>query len=102
MSGIAEVLHNLGYEVEGSDLRESETTRRLGGLGIPITIGHRAENVKKADVVVISSAVDAGNPEVEAAKKMSIPVIPRAEMLAELARLKYAIKDPSGPHMYKS
>lgn len=91
MSGIAEVLNNLGYEVDGSDLKESETTRRLRKLGLRISIGHKAENVKKADVVVISSAVDSGNPEVMAAQKMSIPVIPRAEMLAELARLKYAV-----------
>lgn len=91
MSGIAEVLHNLGYTVVGSDLRESETTARLAGLGIDITIGHRAENVKDIDVVVTSSAVSAYNPEVEEAKRLSIPVIPRAEMLAELARLKYGI-----------
>ncbi|MBI5666139.1 MAG: UDP-N-acetylmuramate--L-alanine ligase [Nitrospirae bacterium] len=91
MSGIAEVLHNLGYEVEGSDLKESETTKRLAGMGISIKIGHRAENVKKSDVVVISSAVKSDNPEVEAARKLSIPVIPRAEMLAELARLKYGV-----------
>jgi UDP-N-acetylmuramate--alanine ligase len=91
MSGIAEVLHNLGYEVDGSDMKESETTKRLMGMGISISIGHRTENVKKADVVVISSAVSSSNPEVEAARKLSIPVIPRAEMLAELARLKYGV-----------
>lgn len=91
MSGIAEVLNNLGYEVEGSDLRDSETTKRLRELGIKIGIGHRAENIKSADVVVISSAVAADNPEVEAARRLSIPVIPRAEMLAELARLKYGV-----------
>ncbi len=91
MSGIAEVLHNLGYEVEGSDMKGSETTKRLMGMGISISIGHRAENVKKADVVVISSAVNSENPEVKAARKLSIPVIPRAEMLAELARLKYGV-----------
>ncbi|UCD34878.1 MAG: UDP-N-acetylmuramate--L-alanine ligase [Nitrospiraceae bacterium] len=91
MSGIAEVLHNLGYEVDGSDLRESETTKRLKGMGISVNIGHRVENVKKSDVVVISSAVDINNPELEAARKMSIPIIPRAEMLAELARLKYGV-----------
>ncbi|MBI4682462.1 MAG: UDP-N-acetylmuramate--L-alanine ligase [Nitrospirae bacterium] len=91
MSGIAEVLHNLGYEVEGSDMNESETTKRLKGMGINISIGHKTENVKKADVVVISSAVNSVNPEVIAARKMSIPVIPRAEMLAELARLKYGV-----------
>ncbi|HDZ84371.1 MAG TPA: UDP-N-acetylmuramate--L-alanine ligase [Nitrospirae bacterium] len=91
MSGIAEVLRNLGYEVDGSDLRESEITKRLGELGININIGHSEENIKNADVVVISSAVALDNPEVMAARKMSIPVIPRAEMLAELARLKYGV-----------
>lgn len=91
MSGIAEVLNNLGYEVHGSDLRDSETTRRLRELGIDIKTGHNANNLTNADVVVTSSAVSPDNPEVEAARKLSIPVIPRAEMLAELARLKYAI-----------
>jgi len=91
MSGIAEVLNNLGYEVHGSDLRETETTRRLRELGINIKIGHIADNLTNANVVVTSSAVSTDNPEVEAARKLSIPVIPRAEMLAELARLKYAI-----------
>jgi UDP-N-acetylmuramate--alanine ligase len=91
MSGIAEVLKNLGYEVTGSDLKESETTRRLKTLGIHVTIGHGAENIKDAHVVVISSAVSSDNPEVLAARKQSIPVIPRAEMLAEIARLKYGV-----------
>ncbi|MDH4028745.1 MAG: UDP-N-acetylmuramate--L-alanine ligase [Nitrospirota bacterium] len=91
MSGIAEVLKNIGYKVGGSDLKESETVSRLRDLGITVNIGHRAENIKGADVVVVSSAVSADNPEVEAARKLSIPVIPRAEMLAELARLKYGI-----------
>lgn len=91
MSGIAEVLHNLGYDVTGSDMRESETTIRLRELGIRIFIGHHASNVGRSHVVVISSAVSAGNPEVVAAKRKSIPVIPRAEMLAELGRLKYGI-----------
>lgn len=91
MSGIAEVLNNLGYEIDGSDLRESEVTKRLRGLGINISIGHKTENVRNADVVVISSAVSSDNPEVETARKLSIPVIPRAEMLAELARLKYGV-----------
>lgn len=91
MSGIAEVLKNLGYEVRGSDSKESDTIRRLRTLGINISIKHDAENVKGAHVVVISSAVSADNPEVVAARKQSIPVIPRAEMLAELARLKYAV-----------
>ncbi len=91
MSGIAEVLRNLGYEVDGSDLKESETVRRLREIGINISIGHKAENIKNTDVVVTSSAVSRDNPEVKIAKKMSIPVIPRAEMLAELARMKYGI-----------
>jgi UDP-N-acetylmuramate--alanine ligase len=91
MSGIAEVLKNLGYEVRGSDLKESETTKRLESIGINITIGHRAENITNAHVVVVSSAVSPDNPEVIAARNQSIPVIPRAEMLAELARLKYGI-----------
>ncbi len=91
MSGIAEVLHNLGYEVTGSDIKESETTNRLRKLGIKIFIGHNGENIDSAHVVVISSAVSADNPEVLEAKQRSIPVIPRAEMLAELGRLKYGI-----------
>jgi UDP-N-acetylmuramate--alanine ligase len=91
MSGIAEVLHNLGYEVTGSDLKESETTRRLWALGIKVHIGHNAENVDDAHVLVTSSAVLGNNPEVMEARRKSIPVIPRAEMLAELARLKYGI-----------
>ncbi|MGE5239452.1 MAG: UDP-N-acetylmuramate--L-alanine ligase [Chloroflexota bacterium] len=91
MSGIAEVLHNLGYEVTGSDLRESETTSRLRGLGVKVAIGHDGENVDHAHVVVISSAVSPDNPEVREARERGIPVIPRAEMLAELGRLKYGI-----------
>lgn len=91
MNGIAEVLKNLGYEVRGSDLKQSEATKRLQTLGINITIGHMAENVKGAHVVVVSSAISSDNPEVIAAKEQLIPVIPRAEMLAELARLKYGI-----------
>jgi UDP-N-acetylmuramate--alanine ligase len=91
MSGIAEVLINLGYAVSGSDLKESETTHRLESLGAQISIGHREENVGVTDVVVISSAVKKDNPEVQAAKRKKIPVIPRAEMLAELMRLKYAV-----------
>ncbi|MCK5512157.1 MAG: UDP-N-acetylmuramate--L-alanine ligase, partial [Thermodesulfovibrionia bacterium] len=79
MSGIAEVLKNLGYEVRGSDLKKSDTTRRLEALGIHITIGHSAENIKGAHVVVVSSAVSPDNPEIRAAKEQSIPVIPRAE-----------------------
>ncbi|ACG75039.1 UDP-N-acetylmuramate/alanine ligase [Anaeromyxobacter sp. K] len=91
MSGIAEVLLNLGYTVSGSDLRESETTRRLAGLGGRISYGHAAENVLQVDVVVISSAVKRDNPEVLEARRRKIPVIPRAEMLAELMRLKYGV-----------
>ncbi|MBI5188037.1 MAG: UDP-N-acetylmuramate--L-alanine ligase [Nitrospirae bacterium] len=91
MSGIAEVLHNLGYEVTGSDLRDSGTTRRLRELGIRVYIGHKAENIDNAHVVVVSSGVPGNNPEVLEAERRSIPVIPRAEMLAELARLKYGI-----------
>jgi len=91
MSGIAEVLLNLGYHVSGSDLRETEVTRRLASLGCEISYGHRKENVKEADVVVVSSAVRRGNPEVEIAEQRLIPVIPRAEMLAELMRMKVGI-----------
>jgi UDP-N-acetylmuramate--alanine ligase len=91
MSGIAEVLLNLGYAVSGSDAKESETTKRLRALGGKIEVGHRAENLGQADVVVVSSAVRGPNPEVQAAKSRAIPVIPRAEMLAELMRLKYGV-----------
>jgi UDP-N-acetylmuramate--alanine ligase len=91
MSGIAEVLYNLGYEVRGSDLQESPTVERLSGMGVKTYLGHRAENVKDAHVVVISSAVKEDNSEVKEARKQGIPVIPRAEMLAELGRLKYAV-----------
>jgi UDP-N-acetylmuramate--alanine ligase len=91
MSGIAEVLLNLGYRVGGSDLAESETTLRLRKAGADIAIGHRKENLRDADVVVTSSAVRPDNPEVAAAHERAIPVIPRAEMLAELMRLKYGV-----------
>jgi len=91
MSGIAEVLHNQGYQISGSDLRETEVTRRLRALGCEVAYGHRKENVKAADVVVVSSAIRRGNPEVEAAEQRLIPVIPRAEMLAELMRMKVGI-----------
>jgi UDP-N-acetylmuramate--alanine ligase len=91
MSGIAEVLLNLGYRVTGSDLAESDTTHRLQTLGAEIFFGHRAENLREADVVVTSSAVRRDNPEVLAAHGRLIPVIPRAEMLAELMRMKYSI-----------
>ncbi|MDP1922965.1 MAG: UDP-N-acetylmuramate--L-alanine ligase [Myxococcales bacterium] len=91
MSGIAEVLLNLGYQVSGSDLKESDVTRRLVTLGARIGFGHREENLQTSDVVVISSAVKKDNPEVIAARRRKIPVIPRAEMLAELMRLKYSV-----------
>jgi len=91
MSGIAEVLFNLGYKITGSDVRISDTTRRLENLGIKIFIGHRAENINGSDVVVYSSAVKRDNPEILYAKEKLIPVIPRAEMLAELMRMKYGI-----------
>ncbi|HYG67184.1 MAG TPA: UDP-N-acetylmuramate--L-alanine ligase, partial [Anaeromyxobacteraceae bacterium] len=91
MSGIAELLLNLGYAVSGSDLRESEITRRLAGLGGRIAQGHAAANVADADVVVISSAVRRDNPEVVEARARKIPVIPRAEMLAELMHLRQGI-----------
>jgi UDP-N-acetylmuramate--alanine ligase len=91
MSGIAEVLLNLGYKVSGSDLKSSAVTQRLGGLGATVHEGHRAENVAGAEVVVTSSAIAADNPEVTEAHKLHLPVIQRAEMLAELMRLKYGI-----------
>jgi len=91
MSGIAEVLLNLGYKVSGSDLRSSEITERLASLGGEIFYGHARENIANVDVVVISSAVHDDNPEVIEARERLIPVIPRAEMLAELMRMKYGI-----------
>ncbi len=91
MSGIAEVLLNLGYRVSGSDMKASDTTDRLKKIGGEIFIGHRAENITLPHVVVISSAVKKDNVEVIAAREKQIPVIPRAEMLAELMRLKYGV-----------
>jgi UDP-N-acetylmuramate--alanine ligase len=91
MSGIAEVLHNLGYVVSGSDLRENAVTRRLSALGVKVSIGHDARHVEDCDAVVVSSAVAADNPEVMAARRRRIPVVPRAEMLAELMRFRYGI-----------
>ncbi len=91
MSGIAELLLNLGYRVSGSDLRESEVTARLESMGAVIYRGHGKENLEGADVVVFSSAVPKDNPEILAAMDNFIPVIPRAEMLAELMRLKYGV-----------
>ena len=91
MSGIAEVLVNLGYEVQGSDLKPNQVTERLTQLGARVMIGHAAANVGEADVVVTSSAVSPDNPEVKAALAKRIPVVPRAEMLGELMRFRYAI-----------
>jgi UDP-N-acetylmuramate--alanine ligase len=91
MSGIAEVLLNLGYRVSGSDLKESDVTRRLAALGGRMQKGHSAEHVTAVDVVVFSSAVRKDNPEIVEARARKIPVIPRAEMLAELMRLKYGV-----------
>ena len=91
MSGIAELLANLGYEVSGSDEKASDMTERLARLGVRIAAGHDAAHVGNADVVVTSSAIQAGNPEVDEARRRGIPVIPRAEMLAELMRLRYGI-----------
>ncbi|WP_341704994.1 UDP-N-acetylmuramate--L-alanine ligase [Ferrovibrio sp.] len=91
MSGIAEVMHNLGYQVQGSDIAANYNVKRLRDLGITVFEGHRAENVEQAEVLVISSAVKADNPEVKAARARLIPVVRRAEMLGELMRLKWAI-----------
>src|ERR1700693_3117795 len=91
MSGIAEVLLNLGYKISGSDLKSSSVTHRLAGLGATIFEGHAPNNIAGAEVVVTSSAVAQENPEVVEAHKLHIPVIPRAEMLAELMRLKYGV-----------
>ena len=91
MSGIAEVLHNLGYAISGSDLSDSATLKRLSALGIKTHVGHESANVAGADAVVTSTAVQSGNPEVMAAREKRIPVVPRALMLAELMRLKQGI-----------
>lgn len=91
MSGLAEILRTLEFDVSGSDVRAGESTRRLERLGVHVDIGHRAGNVRAADVVVYSSAIAEHNPEIQAAKSQGIPVIPRAEMLAELMRVKYGI-----------
>ncbi|MEX2519772.1 MAG: UDP-N-acetylmuramate--L-alanine ligase, partial [Paracoccaceae bacterium] len=88
MSGIAEVLLNLGYQVQGSDLKASPITERLAGMGAKIFIGQKAENISGARVVVISSAIKSGNPELDAARLASLPIVRRAEMLAELMRLR--------------
>ena len=91
MSGIAEVLHNLGYGISGSDLSDSSTLQRLCGMGIKTFVGHAAQNLTNVDAVVTSTAVQADNPEVLAAREKKIPVVPRAMMLAELMRLKQGI-----------
>jgi UDP-N-acetylmuramate--alanine ligase len=91
MCGIAEVLANMGYRVSGSDMNDTEITRHLSKIGCAVTRGHRADNLAEADVVVVSSAIKGYNPEVEAARARQIPVIPRAEMLGELMRMKYAV-----------
>jgi UDP-N-acetylmuramate--alanine ligase len=91
MSGIAEVLHNLGYRVQGSDIAEGYNVARVREAGIPVSVGHDAENLGDAQVVVVSTAVGKDNPEVQAARGKLIPVVRRAEMLAELMRLRWAI-----------
>ena len=91
MSGIAEILHNLGYQVQGSDNAENANVLRLRGLGIPVEIGQRAENLGEARVVVVSSAIKPDNPEVVEARARFLPVVRRAEMLAELMRLKWSV-----------
>ena len=91
MSGIAEVLNNLGYSVQGSDIAEGANVARLRAAGIPVAIGHAAENLGSAQVIVVSTAVRRDNPEVQAARIRLLPVVRRAEMLAELMRLKWAI-----------
>jgi UDP-N-acetylmuramate--alanine ligase len=91
MSGLAEILHTLEFDVSGSDLRENDITRRLAVMGVRIDIGHRPENIRRSDVVVFSSAIAQDNPEVLEARACGIPVIGRAEMLAELMRVKYGV-----------
>src|SRR5260221_12964564 len=91
MCGIAEVLANMGYRVTGSDMNDTEITRHLRAIGCHVEQGHRTDNLGDADVVVVSSAIKGYNPEVEAARARQIPVIPRAEMLGELMRMKYGI-----------
>ncbi|MFC4347942.1 UDP-N-acetylmuramate--L-alanine ligase [Kordiimonas lipolytica] len=91
MSGIAEVMHNLGYSVQGSDISQNANVQRLQNMGIDVKIGQRAENVESAQVLVVSTAIKADNPEVIAARERTIPVVRRAEMLAELMRLKWCV-----------
>ena len=91
MSGIAEVLINLGYEISGSDMQSSDITKRLKKLGAKVSLGHSAQNVSKADVVVTSTAVRENNPEVVEARRKNIPVIRGRKMLAELLKMKFSI-----------
>ena len=91
MSGIAEVLMNLGYVISGSDLTKNAASQRLAGLGAQIMLGHDAKNIQGADAVVISTAVKSDNPEVLAARAAHVPIVPRAMMLSELMRLKRGI-----------
>ncbi len=91
MSGIAEVMLSLGYQVQGSDLKNNESVKRLEKLGATVFIGHDEKNIRNADAVVVSSAVDEGNPEVVAARQELLPIVQRAEMLAELMRFRYSI-----------
>src|ERR1700734_1022405 len=97
MSGLAEILRTLEFDVSGSDLKPNENTRRLEGLGVRIHLGHAATNVEGADVVVYSSAIDPRNPEIARARSLEIPIIPRAEMLAELMRTRHAITIAASP-----
>src|SRR5664279_1496381 len=91
MSGIAEIMHNLGYKVQGSDVADSANVKRLRAMGIPVAIGHAAENLKDAHAVVYSSAVKPGNVEFDAARAQSLPLVRRAEMLAEIMRLRSCV-----------
>jgi UDP-N-acetylmuramate--alanine ligase len=91
MSGIAEIMHNLGYKIQGSDVADSANVKRLRKMGIPIMIGHSADNLKAVQAVVYSSAVKAGNPELDAARALSLPLVRRAEMLAEIMRLRSCV-----------
>ena len=91
MSGLAEILRTMEFDVSGSDMKPNDITRRLETMGVRIDVGHRAENVEGADVVVFSSAIKPDNPEIVRARQLDIPIIPRAEMLAELMRMKYGI-----------
>src|SRR5579864_16702 len=91
MSGLAEILRTLDFDVSGSDLKANENTRRLEGLGVRVFVGHDEEHVQGADVLVYSSAIDPKNSEITRARALEIPIIPRAEMLAELMRVRYAV-----------